>query len=357
MILLNPGPVTLSARVRAALGATDMCHREADFAEMMLRIKGSLSAVYGEPTKNYDAIVLTGSGTGAVEAMIASLVPAKAKLLIVENGIYGARMSEMARRHGKAHQSLAHEWQDGLDLARIETALKDPAITHVGVIHHETTTGRLNDLDGLGALCTRLNKPMLLDAVSSFGAEEIKWDAWNVWAAAATANKCLHGAPGLSFVMAPERALKEGNKQVASLYLDLHAYHAAQRDGFSPFTQATNVALALEAALAEFDEAGGQAARLALYNKRSEAVRACLKDLGIAMFIPALESASMLSSFKLPKNMSYDALHDAMRARNFVIYAGQGGLARDIFRIAVMGDIGESDMMQLLRAFREILKA
>ncbi len=357
MILLNPGPVTLSTRVRNALGSTDMCHREADFAEMMLRIKVALNAVYAKTTKNYDAIVLTGSGTSAVEAMIASLLPVSAKLLIVENGVYGARMSEMARRHGKAYQSLAHEWQDGLDLGRIETALRDPAITHVGVIHHETTTGRLNDLDALGELCTRLNKPMLLDAVSSFGAEDIKWDTWNVWAAAATANKCLHGAPGLSFVMAHERALAEGDKQVASLYLDLHAYHTAQREGFSPFTQATNVALALEAALAEFNEAGGQAARLALYNKRSQAVRACLKELGIAMYIPAAESASMLSSFKLPKNMGYDALHDAMRARNFVIYAGQGGLARDIFRIAVMGDIGESDMTRLLTAFKEILQA
>ncbi len=359
-ILLNPGPVTMSERVRAALTNEDECHREAEFADRMLDIKRRLCAVYDETANDYQAAVLTGSGTSAVEAMLASLVPDDGEVLIVANGVYGERMATIADAHGKPATLIRTEWTDPLPLEAVAKPLdQNKTITHVATVHHETTTGRLNDLAAIGHLCRSHGKPLLLDAVSSFAAEDIQWAAWNVLAAAGTANKCLHGAPGLSFVIARRNALDDiarSNARPKSLYLDLGRLYAAQKDGFSPFTQATHVAFALQEALKEFEEEGGWAARRAVYRSRSESVRATLSDRQIRPLIPCDDMSSMLSAFRLPDGLTYEALHDAMRAQGFVIYAGQGHLAPAIFRIAVMGDIRDSDMARLLPALTDSLR-
>ena len=171
--LLNPSPVTLTDRVRGALQQLDLCHREKAFAELQLDIRQRLEAIY--PAEGYVAILLTGSGTAAVEAMVGSVVPRDGHALVVANGVYGDRMAQMLGAQGKRHHILATDWLQGIDLAAVDARLAaDPTITHVLAVHHETTTGRLNDLDALGAVCRRHGRPLLLDAVSSFGAEPIR---------------------------------------------------------------------------------------------------------------------------------------------------------------------------------------
>jgi 2-aminoethylphosphonate-pyruvate transaminase len=351
-ILLNPGPVTMSERVRAALASTDICHREEEFAELMLDVKRRLCGVHEETRADYDAIVLTGSGTAAVEAMLASLVGSKDRVLIAANGVYGERMAAVAERHAKSFVLIDENWTAGLSVGRIADELdKDSTISHVATVHHETTTGRLNDLAALGSLCRDKGKRLLLDSVSSFGAEEIGWQAWNIAAAAGTANKCLHGAPGLSFVIVRKDVLSaEPPEPAGTLYLDLRLIGDTQRAGFSPFTPATHVAIALREALIEFEEEGGRAARHRLYRRRSSEVRRTASDSGLTPLIPYDDMASMLSAFNLPAGLTYRDLHDGMRDAGFVIYAGQGRFASSIFRIAVMGDIGEADMARLLPA-------
>jgi 2-aminoethylphosphonate-pyruvate transaminase len=354
-ILLNPGPVTLSPRVRAALGRGDWCHREPEFAQLMQDINARLAAVY-PALAGFTAATIAASGTGAVEAMLASFAPADSETLVVANGVYGERMARMLKAQGKPHSVLAHDWVHAIDPAGIAKALEQPGkFTHLAVVHLETTTGRLNDLDVIGGLCRERGVTLLLDAVSSFGAERIEGEAWNLGALAATANKCLHGAPGLSFVLAAGALWHRKPVPAGSLYLDLRAYHAGQHDrGYSPFTLPVQIAFALQEALVEHAEQGGAPARLSTYQQRADRVRAALVAGGVTPLLEAGASSPVLVSWRLPAGCSYESLHDALKALGYVIYAGQGSLGPEIFRIAHMGDIRPEELDTLCEALTRL---
>ena len=356
-ILLNPGPVTLTDRVRAALTAGDWCHREAEFAALLQDINRRLVQVHPGMADAFRAVTLAGSGTSAVEAMLASFAPDARSTLVVANGVYGERMARMLEAHGKPFRVAGHSWTDAIDVGAITRQLEeDPAITHLAVVHHETTTGRLNDLDALGSLCRERQVTLLLDAVSSFGAEAIEADAWNVGALAGTANKCLHGVAGLSFVLARDTLWSAPACRSGSLYLDLRAYYGSQhRDGFSPFTLPVQVAFALREALAEHAESGGSAARRRSYVARAARIAATLQAAGVETLLPEGEYSPVLWSWKLLAGQTYARLHAALKAEGFVIYAGQGDLGARIFRIAHMGDIRPDDMDRLCAALTRIL--
>jgi len=347
-ILLNPGPVTLSERVRQALGRPDQCHREQEFADLVLSIRARLERVYDDAPADHDAVILSGSGTCAVEAMVASLVPKDGTALVPTNGVYGERIAAMLAAQGKAHDVVRAGWLQPIDLDAVRGTLRDRRFTAVLAVHHETTTGRLNQLDDLGALCREAGVPLLLDAVSSFGGEAIDWVGWQPAAVAATANKCLHGAPGIAFVMADRRLLAEGRGSSPSLYLDLQRSHAEQQTGFSPFTQAVHACFALDEALAQLTDEGGWRARRDLYCRRTARIRRGLEELGIEALLPAAENSSMLTAYHLPPGLSYRALHGHLKQCGFVIYAGQGTLADGIFRVATMGAIEDADLERLL---------
>ena len=347
-ILLNPGPVTLSAHVRQALLGPDLCHREIEFATLQNTLRTHLLEVYRLPPSEWAAILLTGSGTAAVEAMLTSLVPLDGKVLVLENGVYGQRMSNIAARARIAHTRLETLWLEGLDAAKVEANLEaDRAITHVAVVQHETTSGRLNDLAPIAALCRRYSAELLIDGVSSFGAEDIDFAQWPIAACAATANKCLHGVPGTSFVVGRRAALAAAGTPNRSVYFDLQSYLENQDRNGTPFTQSVQTFYALAAALEELQVAGGWQARRALYRERLAQVRTHLSALGIEPLLPDSAVSCVLHAFKLPPDLSYRALHDALKAQGFVIYAGQSTLANQIFRISMMGEIAAPDVQRL----------
>lgn len=354
-ILLNPGPVTLSDRVRRAMLREDLCHREPEFAELTLEIKAGLRGVYPEAAADYEAILLAGSGTCAVEAMLSSLVPKNGKALVVTNGVYGERMATMVKTHGKAVEVVSSEWHEPMNLAAVENRLsEDREITHVIAVHHETTTGRLNDVAKLGQICKGKNVALLLDCVSSFGAEAIEFGAWNLEACAATANKCLHGVPGLSFVLVDKSVFASRASAAGTVYLDLYGYYQAQKTGFSPFTQPVQVAYSLQEALKEMAEMGGWKGRGDRYTFLSQKIREGLAELGINTLLPKEDYSCVLISYELPSGYSYEQIHDHLKEAGFVIYAGQGGLKNSIFRIANMGDIRDEDLQNLLNICRDL---
>jgi 2-aminoethylphosphonate-pyruvate transaminase len=353
-ILLNPGPVTLSARVRAALTGPDLCHREVEFATLQDGLRDKLLAVYTLPAAEWAATLLTGSGTAAVEAMITSMVPQGGRLLIVENGVYGERMSRIAETYGIATTRVRAAWGAALDLDAIAAALRSAPHSHVAVVHHETTTGRLNNLAPLAALCRAAGARLLLDGVSSFGAEHLEFDAWGIDACAATANKCLHGVPGTAFVILNRAALASAAVS-RSVYFDLRDYVAKQDGHGTPFTQSVQTFYALDAALDEFFEAGGYLARQQLFQSRMAQVRNTLASLNVRALLPDAETSCVLHAFELPEGRSYPALHDALKARGFIIYAGQGALSERVFRISAMGDIGADDLARLCQALQDVL--
>jgi 2-aminoethylphosphonate-pyruvate transaminase len=349
-ILLNPGPVNVSAGVRAALAGPDLCHREPEFFDLQDAIRTRLLTALGAPASEYASILLTGSGTAAVEAMIASGVPRGGRLLVVQNGVYGARMASMARAHGIELTVLDSSWFERPAIGTVGAALANDRFDALAVVHHETTTGLLNDLGPIARLCRSRHVRLLVDAVSALGGERFDFDAWMPDAVACTANKCIQGVPGLSFVLARREFIVDMSRQPErSVYLHLPRYHDDQERRSTPFTPAVQAAYALLAAL---DELARETlpARLARFARGSAMVRAGLEDLGFELLLPPALRSNTLTAAKLPKHITYGELHDRLKEHGFVIYAGQGPLAGSLFRVAVMGDVPESEYRRFLDA-------
>ena len=356
-ILLNPGPVVLSERVRNAMLRPDLCHREAEFAELQNSIRHDLLNVYPMPEDKWAAILMTGSGTAAMEAMMTSLVPDHGKILIIENGVYGERLSKIAEIHQIDHMSLHHEWGEAIDLKLLEDELRyHEELSHVAVVHHETTTGRLNDLTGIAAICAKFNLPILLDGVSSFGAEDIEFEGWNITACAATANKCLHAVPGTSFVICNRDALAEMQAtQPRTLYLDLSSYLKHQDANGTSFTQSVQTFYALAEALKELEDQGGQKKRQQSYWNRLNIVREGLGKLGISALMQTEDCSCVLNAFHLPDGIDYQTLHDELKKNGFVIYAGQGDLSKTLFRISCMGELSDQELQRFVTVMESII--
>ncbi|MDP9082784.1 MAG: 2-aminoethylphosphonate aminotransferase [Pseudomonadota bacterium] len=357
MLLLNPGPVTLSERVRGSLLQVDLCHRESEFFDLQHEVGRRLLAIHDLDPQQWAAVLMTASGTGAVESMIAALVPPSGRLLTVENGVYGERMAQIAAQYGIAHERWVGDWMQELDLSgiarRLDTARGAASITHLAVVHHETTTGRLNDLQALGELCRARGVSLLVDAVSSFGAEAIDFQDSSLAAIAATANKCLHGVPGAAFVIVRRSAL--ATAACRTYYLDLSRLARLQDQRGTPFTPAVHVYYALLEALREYADEGGRAVRHQRYARLAEQVRVGLAALGMDMVIAPEHSSVVLHAYRLPAGVNYSVLHDALKADGFVIYAGQADLAKTLFRISTMGHVTSMDMQRLLMSFARLL--
>jgi len=357
MLLLNPGPVTLTERVRSSLTRPDLCHRESEFFDLQDEARARLLAAYSLDPVQWCAVLMTASGTGAVESMIASLVPPKGRVLVVENGVYGERMAHICAHYGIDHARSTVSWLNPIDFEMIGASLDARAgtkpFTHMAVVHHETTTGRLNDLQPLAELCRAHRISLLVDGVSSFGAEALDFADSSVCAVAATANKCLHGVPGVSFVVARRSALDVAARR--SYYLDLGRLGHLQDQRDTPFTPAVHAIYALVEALREFEEQGGRVARYRHYHALAEQVRLGLAALGVETVLPAADSSVVLRAYRLPPGVSYATLHDGLKADGFVIYAGQRHLSQTLFRISTMGDLDSADIDRLLASFRRLL--
>ena len=356
MILLNPGPVNLSDRVRKALLNPDLCHREVEFSQLQTRIRQQLLQVYNLPPEEWAAVLMTGSGTAAIEAMVTSLVPREGKLLVIENGVYGERISKIAEIHRIEYLTFRHQWGDEIKLQELRQLLaQHPDISHLAVVHHETTTGRLNDLAQLAIICREHQIKLLVDGVSSFGAEELNFDAWGITACAGTANKCLHSIPGTAFVIVRRDALPTIDNIPRTLYLDLTSYCQEQDLGGTPFTQSVQSFYALAEALEEFTEAGGWQARHQYYRQLANLVRYGFLAMGIKPLLPRRSSSVVLNAYYLPEDIIYEEFHDQLKAQGYVVYAGQGNLACSIFRVSTMGAITYADMERFLVTVKKMI--
>ena len=355
-ILLNPGPVNLSARVRRALLRPDLCHREPEFATLQERIRTTLLRIYNLPRRDWAAVLLTGSGTAAVEAMLTSMVPNDGHVLIIENGVYGERMTRMAEVHRIRHARLHHGWDEPVNLGLLSSTLAQNKFSHVAVIHHETTTGRLNPLGDIARICAARNIPLLIDGVSSFGAEAMEFRKWSIAACAATASKCLHGVPGVSFVIVNRQYINSGSTAPRTPYLDLQKYLEQQDAGGTPFTQSIQCFYALDEALQEFMARGGWEKRQQQYSMLMQIIRDGMRRIGVRPLIEEAACSCVLNAYPLPAGISYTKLHDVLKKKGFVIYAGQGNLAKTMFRVSAMGAITESDMKRFVLSVKSIVK-
>ena len=355
-ILLNPGPANTSPTVRGALVMPDLCHREPEFFEMMRSCRARLVRLAGGGSA-WSAVLFTGSGTAVVEAALASLSPPDRSLLIVNNGVYGERMLRIARAHGIRTEALTYDTVTPVRPADVETALRaHPEVSHVALVHHETTTGLLNPVVDVARVAAGLGRRVLVDAMSSLFGEPLDVTRDGIDAVMASANKCLGGVPGISFVLARRSALEElKGRPPRSVYLDLYHHFVTQEQDNTPFTPAVQVLHAMEQALVEL-EAETVAARIARYAANARVLRAGMARLGFEILVPPGGRSNILTTFKLLPGLGYDALHDAMKRRGFIIYAGQGDIRKYAFRVANMGTLAPKDMDAVVAAFASCLE-
>lgn len=350
-ILLNPGPANTTPTVRQALVMPDLCHREPEFFRIMQSCRERLVRLAGGG-QDWTAILFTGSGTAAVEAALCSAVPPDRALLVVNNGVYGDRMLKIASAHRIRGVALTYDSVTPVAPADVERALRaDPGVSHVAVVHHETTTGLLNPVSKVARVAAREGRRVAVDAMSSLFGEPLTLGQDGIDLVTASANKCLGGIPGVSFVLA-RRAAVEALKGWAprSVYLDLHAHWVQQEADNTPFTPAVQVLHAMEQALVEL-EREGVTARIARYAENARVLREGMARLGFDVLVAEGARSSILTTFRLPTGLAYEPLHDARKRRGYVIYAGQGDIRRYAFRVANMGTLTTLDIKGVVDAF------
>ena len=355
-ILLNPGPVNVKEKVRRALLAPDMCHREPEFGGLMTGCAKKLLRAFGTGG-THKAVFFTGSGTAALEAAVVSSVPQGKKILVVNNGIYGERIAEIARRYNIGLVNLRSDIAKTPDVHAVEERIrKDRAIAVVAMVHHETSTGVLNPVYLTGKLCKKYRRLYLLDSISALGGEELDFKKANVGLCVGTANKCIEGIPGVSFVLVAKRLLPALNKvRPRSLYFDIASNLKGQEMGEPLFTPAVQTFYALDAALDDLLREGVKG-RIRRYRDLAVFLRKGFEGAGLRYLIGPEYRSNTITALHLPKGVTYEKLHDALKAKGFVIYAGQSRLRKVIFRIANMGQITIADARRLLAALRFALK-
>jgi 2-aminoethylphosphonate-pyruvate transaminase len=354
-ILLNPGPVNVSPRVTQALLRGDLCHREAEFSALQNRVRELLCRTFASPSE-YTAVILTGSGTAALEAAVASSLHPQRKMLVINNGVYGARMSQIASIHGFAVVELAFPWTSPPDLGQIDRTLReDPAIEVVSLVHHETTTGLLNPVAAIGKMVKQHGRVLLVDSISGLGGEEIDLATADIGLCVGTANKCIQGLPGISFVLVKHTDMERMQAfPPRTLYFHLPMLYSHQQRESTPFTPAIQPLYALDEALQELlDE--GVAQRIERYRAAAHMLREGFESLGLKCLLPPDLRSNTITSLELPGGFTYEALHDALKGRGYVIYAGQGDLAARVFRVANMGHLTIDQFRGFLKALTEVL--
>jgi 2-aminoethylphosphonate-pyruvate transaminase len=356
MILLNPGPVNVSPRVTAALARGDLCHREPEANELLARIRRRLVEAFA-PRGDFGAVLVSGSGTAALETAVTSVLSETGRLLIVSNGVYGERMAAMAAAARLPHTVVETSWTSPPDLPRLAHEAAAPDVEAIAVVHHETTTGLINPVAEVGRVARAHGKLLLVDSVSGLAGDALDLDAVGADLVVGTGGKCIQGFPGLAFVLVREEVMPRLlTHPRRSLYLSLAGYWEAQERRTTPFTPAVQIAYALDEALAELLEEGVDA-RIARYAAAATLLRAGFTRLGLQGLLPAERRSNTITALHIPPGHTYATLHDGLKLRGFVIYEGQGRLREEVFRIANMGHLGRPDFERCLVALGEVLRA
>ncbi|MDM5130993.1 2-aminoethylphosphonate--pyruvate transaminase [Aeromonas piscicola] len=355
-LLLTPGPLSTTSTVRAAM-LQDSCTWDADYNLGVVEpIRRELVRLATGPEyeSDYSAVLLQGSGSYVVESVLGSAIGADECLLIINNGAYGARMGEMARCLGLRHHELDCGETTRPEPAAIEAMLaRHPEITHLAMVHCETTTGMLNPLDEVAALCQRCGIRLIVDAMSSFGGIPIDMGRLGIEFLISSANKCIQGVPGFGFVIARRAALTACAGRARSVSLDLHAQWQTmeQQGGKWRFTSPTHTVLAFAQALRELDEEGGIAARHQRYSDNQRTLVDGMAALGFAPLLPEQWQSPIITAFYSPAHPDYRFadFYQRLKAQGFVIYPGKVSQA-DCFRIGNIGDVTPERVRDLLAA-------
>ena len=357
-LLFTPGPLTTSNTVKEAM-LRDLGSLDRDFLASARNIRTRLLELGRYPRDTYECILMQGSGTFVVESVISSAVPEDGKLLVLVNGAYGRRMAQIARVHGIALDVLevAENKKFTADLVRAHIA-SVANLTHVAVVHCETTSGMLNQVEEIGHVVHDSGASYIVDAMSSFGAVPIDMAGAHIDFLISSANKCIEGVPGFGFVLANRRALESAKGRARTLSLDLYDQWAGmEADGHFRFTPPIHTILAFEQALNELDEEGGVPARGERYRQNHIALCRGMKALGFEIYLAEEDQSFIITSFYYPSNPAFrfDEFYERLWHLGFAIYPGK--LSRDsCFRIGTIGRITPAEIEALLNTIPRVLQ-
>jgi len=355
--LFTPGPLTTSRTVKQAM-LRDLGSRDVEFINIVKDVRRRLVAL-GDGVEEYTSILIQGSGTFGIEATISSVIPSNGKLLVLVNGAYGKRLLKIANVHHIPVTELTFAENIQPDAHALEQALQsDPAITHVAVIHSETTTGIINPIEEYGKVVKAHNCIYIVDAMSSFGAYPIDLKACEIDFLISSSNKNIEGVPGFSFVLAKKATLNLAKGLARTLSLDLFAqWEGLEGDGQFRFTPPTHSILAFHQALIELEQEGGVSARAARYKKNYETTLLAMQKMGFKTYLKPEDQGYIITSFHYPDhpNFNFQQFYERLSEKGHVIYPGKLSHA-DCFRIGHIGRLGLADVKALMSAIAKTLK-
>jgi len=356
-LLLTPGPLTTSRSVRAAM-QRDYCTWDDEYNAIVSDIRRRIVKL-ATARDDCTSVLMQGSGTFAVEATLGSVVPAEGKLLVVNNGAYGKRMAQIAERLRIPFIEVVFAETEQADPAWIETALAaNRAVTHVAMVHCETTTGMLNAAEAVGQVAARHGKTYIVDCMSSFGGIPLSMEGLGADFLVSSANKCIQGVPGFGIIIARRKELEKCQGRARSLSLDLFdQWHEMETKGGKwRYTSPTHAVRAFAQALDELDHEGGVAARHARYCENHRLLVEGMQRIGFAPLLAAELRSPIITSFLYPgaPRFSFAEFYAALKARRFVIYPGKVSHA-PTFRIGTIGHVFPDDIRALIRAVTDVV--
>lgn len=357
-LLLTPGPLTTSESVKAAM-MSDWCTWDEDYnVHIVEEVRKGLIRLATKSTEEYTAILLQGSGTYCVEATIGSVIAPADKLLILSNGAYGDRMGKIAEYHSIAFELKKFDETEQVSPEYVEEYLAGhPEITHVAMVHCETTTGILNPLKEVATTVKKHGRKLIIDAMSSFGGIPLDVAELGIDFMISSANKCIQGVPGFGFVIARKSELQRCKGVSKSLSLDLYDQWETMEKGHGKwrFTSPTHVVRAFKQALQELEEESGANARYQRYCRNHEVLVSGMRSLGFQTLLDDKIQSPVITSFLYPnKDFDFKDFYTKLKAKGFVIYPGKISQA-DTFRIGNIGDVFPEDFSRLTEAVRSIL--
>jgi 2-aminoethylphosphonate-pyruvate transaminase len=350
-LLLTPGPLSTSTSVKTVM-LRDWCTWDRDYNDLVQDIRHRLVKLAG--SDEYTAVLMQGSGTFSVEAAIGTMMPKAGKLLVIANGAYGQRIAQITRVLQIPLTLLDFGETDLPDIKQIKTALTDdPTITHVAMVHCETTTGMLNPITEVGQIVKEAGRTFMVDAMSSFGGIDIDWSQIGADIVVSSANKCIQGVPGFGFILVRETLLHTWKGQARSLSMDVYdQWNTMEKNaGKWRYTSPTHVVRAFLQALRELEDEGGIACRQQRYEKNHQTLVAGMRELGYETLIPDAWQSPFITSFRYPQTSDFvfQTFYDKLKRCGFVIYPGKVSNA-DCFRIGTIGHVFPGDIQKLLEA-------
>ena len=354
--LLSPGPINVTPAVSQGLTSVEICHREVEFEVLLRRVSARLLEVAGLDATSHAAVVVTGSGSAANESVLSSVVPRGGRVLVISNGEFGERLA-ITSEIFQTTDSIRHGWNERVDLARVEEALAANHYDLVAMVHHETSSGRLNPVEEVAALCEQYKSQLFVDAVSSFSADELNLRAPSIAFMTTSAGKALAAYPGISVVIGRISAFDAlENVRAHSQYLDLHRHYCKLRDkSQTPNTPAVPLFLALDAALSEVLEEGTNV-RMARLRHFQRIVRNNLQLAGFRSLLDVSEPQScLLTTAWIPEDIRYDDLQAGLRDEGYIVYGGKGEYEGRAIQVATLGTVDEVVLERFFVALNDVV--